>query len=48
MHFALLIGYGALAINPYLALDSIDYMVEKKLYIDADYQKILSYLKKIT
>ena len=45
MHFALLIGYGALAINPYLALDSIDYMVEKKLYIDAE-SKDIELLKK--
>ncbi|MFZ1841352.1 MAG: glutamate synthase-related protein, partial [Leptotrichiaceae bacterium] len=45
MHFALLIGYGALAINPYLALDSIDYMVEKNLYIDAE-SKDIELLKK--
>ena len=45
MHFALLIGYGALAINPYLALDSIDYMVEKNLYIDTN-EKDIDLLKK--
>lgn len=33
MHFALLIGYGALAVNPYLALDSVSYMVENQLYL---------------
>ncbi|TDT69193.1 glutamate synthase (NADH) large subunit [Hypnocyclicus thermotrophus] len=33
MHFALLIGYGALAINPYLALDSIKYLCETKQYL---------------
>jgi glutamate synthase (NADPH/NADH) large chain len=33
MQFATLIGYGALAINPYLALDTIAYMAEKELYI---------------
>jgi len=36
MHFALLIGYGALAINPYLALDSVSYMVANELYLTAD------------
>ena len=30
-HFALLIGYGASAINPYLALETIDGMVQTKL-----------------
>ncbi|WP_027340578.1 glutamate synthase large subunit [Halonatronum saccharophilum] len=34
MHFALLIGYGALAVNPYLALETISYMSEKELYIE--------------
>lgn len=34
MHFALLIGYGALAINPYLALESIDYMVHSGMYLN--------------
>jgi len=33
MHFALLIGYGALAVNPYIALDSIEYMIKNKLYL---------------
>ncbi|HML97229.1 MAG TPA: glutamate synthase large subunit [Tepidiformaceae bacterium] len=33
-HFALLIGYGAGAINPYLALDSLE-QVQKDGYIDA-------------
>ncbi len=36
MHFALLIGYGALAVNPYLALEAIDYMVDSELYLTAD------------
>lgn len=31
MHFALLVGYGALLINPYLAFDSVDYMLDKKI-----------------
>ena len=29
-HFALLLGYGADAINPYLALESVRYMVDRK------------------
>ena len=33
MHFALLIGYGALAVNPYLALEAIDYMVDGGVYL---------------
>ncbi|MCP1223461.1 glutamate synthase large subunit [Sebaldella sp. S0638] len=39
MHFALLVGYGALLINPYLAFDSIDYMLAKKLYLQSDKQE---------
>jgi glutamate synthase (NADPH/NADH) large chain len=49
MDFALLIGYGALAVNPYLALESIDYMVENELYMtsqNADKKKA-KYLKAI-
>jgi len=34
-HFALLIGYGAGAVNPYLALDSLD-QVKRAGYIDTD------------
>ncbi|MHC1748180.1 MAG: glutamate synthase large subunit [Cellulosilyticaceae bacterium] len=34
MHFALLIGYGATAINPYLAFESIDQLIEEGLYLD--------------
>lgn len=40
MHFALLLGYGAAAINPYLALDSITYMVNNDLYLKADKSEI--------
>ncbi len=49
MDFALLIGYGALAVNPYLALESIDYMVENELYLTpqkADKKKA-KYLKAV-
>ncbi|MBF0187772.1 MAG: glutamate synthase subunit alpha, partial [Magnetococcales bacterium] len=31
-HFALLVGYGAGAINPYLAFESLSQMVERKLF----------------
>ena len=30
-HFAVLAGYGAEAINPYLAFETINSMVEKKI-----------------
>ncbi|GAB6138455.1 glutamate synthase large subunit [Halanaerobaculum tunisiense] len=33
MHHALLIGYGALAVNPYLALETISYMSQEGLYL---------------
>ncbi len=33
MQFATLIGYGALAVNPYLAFEAIAYMSEKELYL---------------
>ncbi len=46
MHFALLIGYGALAVNPYLALDSIKYMTEKNLYIESSYREQVEKLQK--
>ncbi len=37
MHFALLVGYGASAINPYMALAVIDRMVEsKQIQLDLD------------
>lgn len=37
MHFALLLGYGADAINPYLALETVRHMVgEKEIEIDED------------
>ena len=35
-HFATLLGYGACAINPYLALDSIKELIENKM-LDKDY-----------
>ncbi|WP_105615150.1 glutamate synthase large subunit [Vallitalea okinawensis] len=36
MHMALLIGYGATAINPYVAFDSIHHLLKSKLYINKD------------
>mgnify|MGYP003616383157 CR=1 FL=1 len=48
MHFALLIGYGALLINPYLAFDSIDYMKEKKVYLKSgSIEYVKNYLKAV-
>ncbi len=45
-HFCLLIGYGASAINPYLALESIDNMIKHDLLIDTDYDTAVhNYLK---
>ena len=35
-HFATLLGYGACAVNPYLALDTIHELIEEKL-LDKDY-----------
>ena len=40
MHFALLIGYGALAVNPYLALEAIDYMVDVITSYSIHYTKL--------
>ncbi|PKM52528.1 MAG: glutamate synthase large subunit [Firmicutes bacterium HGW-Firmicutes-7] len=36
MHMALLIGYGADAINPYIAFDSIALLMDKGLYINSE------------
>lgn len=33
-HMALLLGYGATAVYPYVALESINYLVKNRLYID--------------
>ena len=34
MHFALLIGYGATAVNPYLAYETIEDLARNKLYVN--------------
>ncbi|MCT4686793.1 glutamate synthase large subunit [Vallitalea sp.] len=48
MHMALLIGYGATAVNPYVALDTIMHLVENKLYVteDISYDEAYSRYKK--
>ena len=40
-HFAALLGYGACAVNPYLALDTIQELVDEKL-LDKDYYAAVS------
>ena len=40
-HFATLLGYGACAINPYLAQDAIKYMIEQDM-LDKDYYAAVS------
>ena len=37
-HFAMLVGYGAVAINPYLAFDTIREMIDQGLLTDIDYR----------
>ena len=45
MHFALLIGYGASAVNPYLAIESLEDMVQKGR-LQVPFDKALKNLKK--
>ena len=48
-HFALLIGYGASAINPYLAFETLDDMIRQGILKDIDYEKaVKNYIKAIT
>ena len=48
-HFALLIGYGASAINPYLALESIDDMILQAVLTDLDFDDAVhNYVKAAT
>ncbi len=45
-HFALLIGYGVGAINPYLALESLDDMIHEGLLTTVDHKKaVKNYVK---
>ncbi|MFP4697688.1 MAG: glutamate synthase large subunit [Eubacteriales bacterium] len=43
MHMALLIGYGATAINPYVALDSICHLIKNNLYITNEVTEVEGY-----
>jgi glutamate synthase (ferredoxin) len=48
-HFALLIGFGAGAINPYLAFETLDDMIHQKLLVNMTYEKaVYNYLKATT
>ncbi|HXI84073.1 MAG TPA: glutamate synthase large subunit [Verrucomicrobiae bacterium] len=48
-HFALLIGYGAGAINPYLAFETLDDMIRQGIVKDIDQKKaVKNYLKAVT
>lgn len=48
-HFALLLGYGASAINPYLAFESIDDMIRQGLLVGTDHKTaVKKYLKAST
>ncbi|MFO1529668.1 MAG: glutamate synthase large subunit [Kiritimatiellia bacterium] len=38
-HFACLLGYGAGAVNPYLAFETINQMVRDRLYMDTEHSK---------
>ena len=40
-HFALLIGYGASAINPYLAFETIDDLIAQGMLKDTDHKKAI-------
>jgi glutamate synthase domain-containing protein 2/glutamate synthase domain-containing protein 1/glutamate synthase domain-containing protein 3 len=47
--FALLIGYGAGAINPYLAFETLDDMIRQGILTDIDHKKaVKNYLKAVT
>ncbi|HIK27009.1 MAG: glutamate synthase large subunit [Oscillatoriaceae bacterium SKW80] len=48
-HFAVLIGYGCCAINPYLAFDTIGEMIEEGLLVNIDRQTACkNYIKAVT
>ncbi len=48
-HFAVLIGYGASAVNPYLAFESLEDMIRKGLITGLTYEKALhNYIKAAT
>src|SRR5262249_46925473 len=48
-HFALLIGYGAGAINPYLAFETLDDMIRQGMLANIDHDKaVKQYVKAVT
>lgn len=48
-HFALLLGYGISAVNPYLALESLDDMIRQGLLVNISHEKaIQNYIKAST
>lgn len=48
-HFAVLLGYGAEAVNPYLVFDSLDGMVRDGLLEDTSYvESVQTYIKAVT
>ncbi|MCD9021691.1 glutamate synthase large subunit [Cohnella silvisoli] len=48
-HFALLLGYGVSAINPYLALESLDDMIRQGLLVNISHEKaVQNYIKAST
>jgi glutamate synthase (ferredoxin) len=48
-HFAVLIGYGCGAINPYLAFETLDAMIGQKLLTGVDHQQACkNYIKAVT
>ncbi len=45
-HLALLIGFGATAVNPYLAMETLDQMIESRLLVDIDHETaVYNYVK---
>jgi glutamate synthase domain-containing protein 2/glutamate synthase domain-containing protein 1/glutamate synthase domain-containing protein 3 len=48
-HFAVLLGYGVGAINPYMAYETIDDMIQQGMLLDVDHKKaIKNYVKAAT
>lgn len=48
-HFALLIGFGAGAINPYLAFETLDDMINQKILVNMTHEKaVYNYMKAAT
>src|SRR5438552_9839783 len=46
MHYSLLIGYGASAVNPYLAIESLEDMARKGLLGETTFEVALKHFKK--